>query len=87
MVKNEQQADSEITLNKVIDLWIMSSSTKHKRSTNSTYKTVADRHIRPALGTFTIGEITSVVLTEYIRDKACGSGEERALAPSPPRVY
>jgi len=71
-----------IHFGEVLDVWLASSALKHKRSTHSTYETVAERHIRPRFGALRVSDITPETTAEFLRDKLAGSAKEPPLSSS-----
>ena len=74
--------DRRETMNGMIDGWLAASAARHKRSTHAAYETVADRHIRPALGGCIVSELTADQLADFLMKKAAGGRGEQPLAPS-----
>ena len=64
--------DRRETMNRMIDGWLAASAARHKRSTHAAYETVADRHIRPALGGCRVSELTADQLADFLMKKAAG---------------
>ena len=65
-----------------IEQWLRVSAARFKRSTLSTYATVAAKHIQPALGALPMEALDAETLSAFLREKSHGSGEHPALAPS-----
>ena len=75
-------AGQGICLDQAVDQWLAVCAPRYKRSTCSTYRWVADRHIVGALGRFPVSELTGQAISDYLSARIYGTAEQPPLAPS-----
>lgn len=71
-----------ICLGQAVDQWLTVCAARFKRSTCSTYRRVADRHIVGALGGCPVSDLTGEAISSYLSGRIYGTAEQPPLAPS-----
>ena len=72
----------DMTVDRAVDGYLAATAARHKRSTHAAYERVAERHIRPALGPYSVSGLTPERPADFLAEKSAGTDGEPALAPS-----
>ncbi|MCD8342247.1 MAG: site-specific integrase [Clostridiales bacterium] len=73
---------AEMTVWDAVELWLRVSAEKKKRSTCSTYRRVAEKHIKHALGGLAVTQLTREAVSDFLNRKVYGTEGEPPLSGS-----